>query len=120
MVRAPLLFSSRLTNSSAFDGTDNRYSMDAKNPTNRMSRQRLKMFLEYCRKASNFEEAIFNLRTDGTANKEPQMCHLDVVSIPHDGFSSAQCWNFLDIPMLSDGDLRMTLVLIHIYAAAQN
>ena len=81
--------------------------MDPNKPMSRMWSIRLKPFLDYCKSASGSEDTIFHLRT---VDDHEHLRHLQVVDIPHENVTLSECWNFLDIPLTSDLDLRMSSV----------
>ena len=78
--------------------------MDPDDPNNRIRHINLKGFLDYSKTACSSEDAVYHIRT---ANTHQESRHLDVVDVPHENVSLNECWNFLDIPMLTDSDPRM-------------
>ena len=81
--------------------------MDPDDPNNRIWSITLKHFLEYSASITNSEDAIYNLRT---SDAQQPTSHLQVIDIPHENVTLSECWNFLDIPLTSDLDLRMSSV----------
>ena len=87
--------------------------MDPNAPMSRVLSIGLKPFLNYSKSASVSEDTIFHLRT---GDDHEQLRHLQIVNIPHENVSLSECWNFLDIPLTSDLDLKMSSVsLLFLY-----
>lgn len=81
--------------------------MDVENPNGRICDIAMKDFLDYSRSISNSEDTIYHLRAP---NILQQSHHLDIVDIPHENVALNECWNFLDIPLSTQLDPRLTCV----------